>query len=432
VTEEEEPGTANRDIRNLILKFRTREPVATTRGTFYIRHITIGDLKVFNDYLNKNNEKASLDFKALAELSLKVLVCADNHPENTPAITEEIYTKLTDDDIKALAAGVAKACNLGPLPEGDALEALGAILFDYLTEQTTSMAESAAKIKQKLDKNFGSLSESLKATLGENLSALSAIRESLKMSPAVEAMRKVQEQQKQFYGGLSAIQESLKMSPHLEAMRKAQEDRERLWGQLPREVQSQNESDFAPATTLFSKRDIDVSSLIPPKYEETPAGRAANRAATAGEESARQLQEVAGLAGQMAEQLAKLQTVFLMEVLPQWQQNIKDSSDGTNKTLNQTKISLYWAVAALIVSLFMTGAQLWIGHQYKLENDAQQNTSESLMRQQLAATQELNKRLIADATRRTEEPVKLNQSVERRQTLKGSESMKPKVEKTVH
>ena len=388
---------------------------------------------MFNDYLDKNSEKTSLNFKALADLSLKVLTCTDNDPEKTQAITEETYTKLTGDDIKALAVALTKACNLRPLPEGDTLEALGAILFDHLTEQIRNMVESDAKIKQMLDKNFGSLSESLKVNLGENLSALSAIRESLKMSPAVEAMRKIQEEQKQFYGGLSAIQKSLKMSPHLEAMQKVQEKQKRLYGQ--------NESGFAPATTPFSKSGIDVSSLIlPPKFEETPVGRAASRVAIAGEESARQLGEVAGLVGQMVEEMAKLQTSVQMEVLPQWYKNIEDSSDATNKilnqtekTLNQTEKSLYWArwalIASVIVTVTMTGWQLWIGHQYKLENDAQQNTSESLMRQQLSAAQELNK-LIAHSMRRTEELAKMNQFRVSSQTPKVSGSVTQKVEKS--
>jgi hypothetical protein len=220
----------------------------------------------------------------------------------------------------------------------------------------------------------------------------------------------------------------MKISPAMEAMRKTQEDQERLYGGLSKEVLSQIENDSVLRSAQIPK--LDISRIQIPKYEETPAGQAAGRAAIAGEESARQLREVAGLAGQMAEQMGKLQTVFLTDVLPQWFKNLENGSDATNKTLSQAERSLFWAkwalLASVVVSVVMTSWQVWIAHEYKIENDIQQNTSESLLRQHLIASQELNKQLVADSNRFKEELTKLRRSDG---SPKASAFIKPKGEK---
>lgn len=89
-------------------------------------------------------------------------------------------------------------------------------------------------------------------------------------------------------------------------------------------------------------------------------------------------------------------------------------------------------MASVILTVLITGWQLWIGGGYKLENDAQQNTSESLMRQQLVAPQELNEQLAVDSIRLKEGLAKPNRFVESLQAPKASESTKPKVEKVSH
>jgi hypothetical protein len=103
----------------------------------------------------------------------------------------------------------------------------------------------------------------------------------------------------------------------------------------------------------------------------------------------------------MGEQMAALQTVFLSEVLPEWFRNLEDGARATNTTLRQAESSLFWAkwalVASVVLSVLMTGWQVWLAREYKLENDKQQESSELLMRQQLAAVRELNVQLTRKA-----------------------------------
>ncbi len=372
MAENQDSGRINKSFKILNVKLKEKEPVLTSHGTFYVRYMTVSDLKAFNSYLDKNKDKTNTDLKVLGESALKTFVCTDGGPENTPALSEEIYSKLTIKDIQDLAAGLVQVCDLGPLPEGDVLQALGSVLFDSISMEAKRKAENAAEIKRMLDKNFGSISELAKVALGNSLNELSSIRENLMMSPAVESIRKNYENQEDLY----------------------------------KNICSKLETDSIAKKALIP----GVSNFHFPKIEETPVGRAA----IASEESARQLSEVVGFVGQMAEKLGNLHTVFLTDVLPQWVNNLENSSQTTNQTLNQAERSLFWAkwalIASVVVTVLMTGWQLYIAREYKLENDAQQKTSESLMRQQLEVIQEHNKQLVADSKRLQEELVKLSQS----------------------
>lgn len=361
----------NKDAGSKSFKLRLpeRERVDTTQGTFYARHMAISDFDAFKAYFAK--EKSDVDLKLLGELALKSLVCTTAGPDKTVGITEHIYTQLSDNDIKALSEAVAKACNLGPLPEGEPVSMLGSLMFDQMSEQAKRITESTAQIQQTLAKHFGSLSKTVKAALGESMLDLSVARESLKFSPAVEALYK------------------------------AQSDQERMFGDLTKGLHTESDKriDYEP---------VPLRNLIP-KFEETPAGRAA----LAGEESARQLREVAGLVGDMAEKLGKLHTVFLTEVMPQWTENLKQASEATNVTLNQAEHSLVWAkrgiFASIVVTIVMTGWQIWVAHDYQSDNDAQQKITESLLKQQIQAVQETNKQLAENSRLLKEELSKMKQ-----------------------
>jgi hypothetical protein len=158
-----------------------------------------------------------------------------------------------------------------------------------------------------------------------------------------------------------------------------------------------------------------------PKIEETPMGRAA----IASEDSATQLREVAGLVGDMADKLANLHTVFLTEVIPQWVDSLEENSDAMKTTLSQAETSLFWAkwalIASVVVTIAMTVWQNSIASDYKLDNDKQQTDAVLIMKEQLKASQELNKQLKTDAVQLKEELVKLQQSVE---TLNATQSAK--------
>jgi len=349
--------------KKLVLRIRKRVRVETTQGPLFARHVVTGDLPTFAKHVDGECTTACTDYEALGKLAILTLVCPDGGTERVPALTEETFALLTAADITALTKAVAQACELQSSQPIDTLAALGASLHSYLSFIAKQMAESAAAIRQSIENNFGSLSSTLRSDLGDKFSALSQIRTALGSSSAVEAMRQAQEQN----------------------------------GSFLRAALGAGTPNASALPSVDSVRALNFEAFIPPKFEDTVAGRTAARAASASEESARQLGEVAGLMGTMAEHMAALQTAFLSEVLPEWFRNLEEGATTTRTTLQQAESSLFWAkwalIASVVVSVLMTGWQVWLAREYKLENDKQQESTELLMRQQLAAIQELNKQL---------------------------------------
>jgi len=366
-------GASKKSILSIMLK--NRKPVTTSQGTFYIRHLSVGDMKTFAGYFDEGKDKASHDLRALGELTLKTLVSTDNDPEKTSALTEEIFSQLSSTDIELLIDGVIEVCHLTPLAESKTLEILGSIVFDQVKNDIKSTLESAEKLKSSMSSAFGSLSQGAMKSLVDSMSSLNAVRDSLKLSPAVEAFRKIQEDQERMFGGVA-------------------------------------QKDLLVQANILEVPRTRMPELYMPKFEDTPLGRAA----IASEDSATQLREVAGLVGDMADKLANLHTVFLTEVIPQWVNSLKDNSDTMKRTLIQTERSLFWAkwalIASVVVTIAMTAWQISIARDYKLDNDTQQTDAVLIMKEQLKASQELNKQLKTDSMQLKEELVKLQQSVE--------------------
>ncbi|MDP1766228.1 MAG: hypothetical protein Q8K83_04930 [Methylotenera sp.] len=380
-------GAAGADKKSILsIMLKDRKPVTTSQGTFYVRHLSVGDMKTFAGYFDEGKDKASQDLRALGELALKTLVCTDNDPEKTSVLTEEIFSQLSSTDIELLIDGVIEVNGLTPLPQSKTLECLGSVVFDKVTSDIKSTLEMAKNLKRSMSSAFGSLPQSAMKSLVDSMSSLNTVRDSLKLSPAVEAYRKLQEDNDRLLGGMA-------------------------------------HKDLLAQANILETPQHRMPELYRPKFEETPIGRAA----IASEDSATQLREVAGLVGDMADKLATLHTVFLTEVIPQWVDSLEKNSGAMRITLSQTEKSLFWAkwalIASVVVTILMTVWQIWIVREYKLENDKQQTTSVLIMKEQLKASQELNKQLKTDAMQLKEELVKLQQSVG---TLNATQSAKLK------
>jgi hypothetical protein len=427
VQDEHNKDTSTNMAKGFPLNVGERESVKTSQGAFYARHITIGDLKVLNDYVEENADRDSSALKALGKHAIETLICTDSESEQGPAIADKIYELLTRSDIASLATAIAKSSEFTLLTELEPLEALGSAILAFVTENVQQYAEitqsfvesnkrlmeGPAEIQRTLQKSFGSLSATLKSALGNNLSGLAVARENLNKSSAVEALRQSLEKQNALFGGHSAIRDAQMVSSTDRLIRSGLNGLERINAGLPKGSFSDSEKLALFAEPSISK--LDMTHLRPPPFEETAAGQAAARAANASEGAVRQLGEVTGLVGQMASQMEKLQTMFLTEVLPEWHTNLEGSAKSASTALVQAERSLFWAkwalIASVVVTVLMTVWQVWIAHDYNLENDIQQNTSELLMRQQLAASQELNKQLAGESKLLREELVDFKQSV---------------------
>jgi hypothetical protein len=417
VTDEKSPEPPPAGRKKFVLKIRERQGVPTSQGTYFVRHLVTSDLPTFSAYSDLTADQKSQDLPALGELAIKTFTCLEEKSDTPSPLSEEVYSALSAEDLKALAEGIAEVGELGALPERPALEALGALLLTKLRFYAKQAAETAAKIKKAMDTSFGSMSASVKASLADSLSGMAAIRESLRETSAVAAMRKEIETQNRILGQLpkdliSPIDYAKQLglgSGVADELLKINEDHAKLSGLMPKTVRE--ELVRQAQTTKLNVHTLGIPIYQPPPVSETPMGRAA----IAGEESARQLREVAGLAGQMTDKIASLSEVMLTKVLPEWFRNLKEGSDATNDSLEQAKTSVNLAKKAILWSIFVTVAmtiwQLWVAREYKLENDAQQTTTEALMRAQLKESQALNKQLAEDSKRLNEQLTKMSQAL---------------------
>lgn len=417
MADEKSPEPPPEGTKKFVLKIRERRGVPTSQGTYFVRHMVTSDLPTFSAYSDHVADPKTLDLTALGELAVKTFTCHEAKSDKPPPLGAEAYAALSPDDLKVLAEGIAEVGELGALPEGAALGALGTLLSTRLRFYAKQAAETAAEIKKAMETSFGSMSASVKASLADSLSGMAAIRESLRESSAVAAMRKEVETHNGLLGQLpkDMLSQIDYAKPHglgsgvADELRKINEDRAKLSGLLPKTVRE--ELVRQAQTPRLNAQTLDIPIYRPPPVSETPMGRAA----IAGEESARQLREVAGLAGQMTDKIANLSEVMLTKVLPEWFRNLKDGSDATNDSLEQAKTSVNLAKKAIIWSIVVTVAmtmwQLWIARAYKLENDAQQTTSEALMRAQLKETQALNMQLAEDSRKLNEQLERVSQAL---------------------
>lgn len=329
--------------------------VETSIGTLTAHPLKMRDMDVFGPYAGGTQDPEKM--RGLGEALVKRLVHHQSDGASS-ALTEEAYVRLSSDDVDALARGVAEACRVGPLVgEASPLEQLGAAVLKKIND---SMASAQEAIK----KSFSTLSAAVQGALGDSLSGLSAARDGLKESSAMGTVRKALEGQERvrrlMQGGTTAAYGS-------------------------------------KVHTLAAPSPFALPEIRLPPVEETPIGRAA----IASEESAKQLGEVAGFMGGMADKLAELHTLFLMEVIPQWKSELEESANATNTTLRQAERGIFWAKWALGASVFitilMTCWQLWVAREYKLENDLQQDRMERLLTQQLEESKRTNERLVEDA-----------------------------------
>lgn len=407
-------------------KARARVPALTSLGTFFARHMSGDDIKSFSEYVDGKSDKATTDLRGLGERALRVLVCAAEEDDRTPALTEQVYAQLTSEDVRVLTHAVSQACRVPFAPGDDPVKSLGEALFDRMAEQARSLAEIAAAMQKTLDSGFGSIPASMKAAVGESLAGLSSIRSMLSTSSAVEAARLAQQQdQAAIFGRFS--QHVNAGSAAAEALQKMKEQLvgAHAWDSAAAGMVPPGLSEVAGEQRLnvvgmpkegvgeLNERRAEARLDIPdhllqpvrmPPVEETPIGRAA----IAGEKSALQLQEVAGLIGQMTEQLGGLHQLFFAQVIPQWVKNLEDSGAKAGESILLAKKAIYWSI---FVTVAVTLVQLAVAHFYRSDDDEQQKASKALLQQQLNASLDLNRQLAADSKRLQDELAKLRSSV---------------------
>ena len=292
-------------------------------------------------------------------------------------VDKAIFDSLKEQDLRSLATTIAEVSHLGALAEGDSLTALGRAVQEKIKGATNEISKTLAEAQRDWDSKFVTLPETIRASLQSTLIGINDISKRLRESSAVEDF------QKSVGDSIPAIQQYLRANKTT--------------------IDAANSSnvggDFITADgkpgSMFTHYRLPPIEL--PDPETQPIGRAAK----ATEETARQITEVAGLLGEMGARIGELSTTIVGTAVPEWMKKLEGDRESTRKTLDQARNSLRWTKWAVIVSvlvtMLMTGWQVWLAREYKLDNDRQQNAIESLLRGQLEVAQQFRKQAAEDA-----------------------------------
>jgi cell division protein FtsB len=376
--EETLPGDTNgggKKDRRRLLEILTPEPIAvpTSIGTLLARHVAVGDLGTFGPYIDGPQESSAASLKALGELAVKHLVSTQSTAGSSARITNEELGRLSDGDLRALAQEIANASELGLLADGDPLLALGTRLREDLKRQAALSAEMTRSIAA----NFSSVSESIRQALRTDLTQVEAIRNSLHLPRALDMLR---------------AQDAWK-SP-TDALKEA--------AASPSDILRKQYEEMQATSGIFGRpRFSEPAQVITPPVLPDPSSFPMVRTAKAVEESAKQLQQVAALAARMTESVGSLTSTVVTKVLPEWFKSLKESADASRVTVDQAERNIKIATRAIIISILvsvgLTGWQLWVARVYKKDNDKQQDRVEDVLREQLKELKATNERLAADS-----------------------------------
>lgn len=313
--------------------------VETSQGVVYTTHISVGDhSKLANQIVGDEPE----DPRALGISALRLLTLATADRDN--ALAPELFEKLSEADLKAIAKVVIVASNGFITEDSDPIEQLGQLTHRDAIESRKQNEEIFKRFKNPF--GFGAAAE-----MQKQLSKINGIGDSLK------ALR---------HGG-----------DHVGTFGSRD-----LGGGIRTAM---------PEHTVRALPDL---------------GRTYGaRTADAAEETAEKITEVAIHIGEMASAMGELTTTIVYKAMPTWLAKMEEDqaardearameTESLNATLAGEKRNLFWTQVALgltLVSGILTTAwQMNVAKDYKEDNDQQQDRIEALIADQVKLTKQLS------------------------------------------
>jgi hypothetical protein len=404
--------------KKLTLKVRARVPAQTSKGTYYLRHFRVGDAAIIERILKWDMQEPHQAHMEIGDLVLQTLTCEQAEGEAS-AISQDTFANLTTLDKEGLAQAAAKASDLSLKADMEPVEALGLASHAYSQECMKAFERTQKRVADA----FKGVGTGILSSLQNNLAGMRSVREQLGLSSTVGQLlesenARIRKLNETATGQrvVSAASDALKSLTPIDRIGSIVQRELFDVGAAMRDSQLGSIAAAAKIGEVLPKQP-ELSTLptfTPPKFENTPGGRAAIRATAAMEASAKELQEVTGLVGVMSTRLSELHELVLTEVMPTWVENLKEGAESAQESFKVSlfgvKVALWTAAASAVIACALTGWQLWIARDYKQENDNQQDRIELLLQQQLKSSQELNRVLGSELTRTREELAKLNRT----------------------
>lgn len=163
----------NEDAKPLDLyeEFVQKTPVQTSQGTVYARPLESG---------RWSSISSSADAATLGEAALRALTGPEEKTGDETALSDDVFERLSPDDLQNLASSVAKANQLGDLPAGKTpIDRLGELI---LKKQAADL-EAAKQLRETLlSSAFVGLETSTAQKLRGQLDEMDSIRAAIKQS----------------------------------------------------------------------------------------------------------------------------------------------------------------------------------------------------------------------------------------------------------
>lgn len=359
---------------NLDALIPEKTSIATSIGTLYVRQPYSSDWK----YLELE------DAVELGRISIQRLCnrIEDKH-DSSPLLDDDLKL-LTDADCQALVQAIAKQSGWRELPGESGLKELGGVIKEEKRAITERHEKMLGDLRKSIDSSYSFLGKGALKKLQEQMAGIADIRRSLAGSESLQAALRA-----------ATLPE--------ESWRKTLVGMDHI-GKAMRDLKAES----ATAQIGLPRTYEAPKFITPPRFEETPMGRATL-------ESVENSRQVAEKMDALVVVVAGLNQTLVQDVLPAWFNKIEEDQNAAKGAFNQAARGLWWTKWAVIASVLVTIAATWwqvdVAKSIDRENSEQQKRAETVLREQLAAQQKLLEQQAKDAAAMREVVATLTQPV---------------------
>lgn len=359
---------------NLDALLPAKGSITTSIGTLYTRHPYSSDWTDF-----ELEDSVELGRVAIQRLCNRI---EDKHDSSN--LHDDDLKLLTDGDCQELVQAIAKQSGWRELPDGSGLKELGELIKVEKQAITERHEKMLGDLRKSIDSSYSFLGKGALDKLQEQMADIANIRSSLagkeSLQAALRAAALPEESWRKSLAGIDTFDKTMR-------------------GLNAEKVTAQIEV----------PKIYDVPKLImPPRFEETPMGRATL-------ESVENSRQVAKKMDDLVVVVAGLNQTLVQDVLPAWFKKIEEDQKAAKIAFDQAARGLWWTKWAVIASVFVTIAATWwqvdVAKSIDRENSEQQKRSEAILREQLAAQQKLIEQQAKDAAAMREVVVTLKQQI---------------------
>lgn len=297
-----------------------RTPIVTSRGAFFVRAVSLKDVL---DLTRREGDAAADATEMGRAVIQRRTFKADARVDET--LSNEEFAALSEADLHLLADDMLRAGSQEPADDGDAIRAVG----QYVLDQRRNMSERAARAPA------AAPAWTLDLPVEDPFDAQAA---------AVDAARR-------------------DMQRHLEGIRTASNALHAIGKTLHEQVE---------AVRRKGQAERQAQALAPdaegPDSQELPQAGAAGDAATP-------MREVAGTMAVLAAHMGQLSATVASQLVPSWMERLQQERHAIAR-------SLWWAKAAVGVSIAVALWQGWLLRGHMVESQRQQQTVQALVAEQ--------------------------------------------------